>query len=97
MFEDKDLPAAAINRIAKQAVPSHINIAKEAKAALLKASTHYILYATSIAAEIAFERKRKTVSAEDVLQALKRMEFDDFNEVLEESLKRINMSYYFFK
>ncbi|XP_071517969.1 DNA polymerase epsilon subunit 3 isoform X2 [Panulirus ornatus] len=85
--EDLNLPNAVIYRIIKDTLPEGISVAKEARIAIAKAASVFVLYTTSTANTLAQKNKKKTVSAQDVLNAMKEMEFDKFIEPLQESLE----------
>ncbi|KAL3174193.1 hypothetical protein MRX96_041351 [Rhipicephalus microplus] len=53
--EDINLPLSVVTRIVKDALPDGVNVSKEARAALAKAASVFVLYATSSAKE---KRKR---------------------------------------
>ena len=84
--EDLNLPNAVITRIIKDALPDGVAVSKEARSAMAKAASVFVLYATSTANSLAQKNKKKTVSAQDVLNALEEMEFNNFVEPLKESL-----------
>ena len=84
--EEMSLPVAAIMRIIKAKLPDGVQIGKEAKTAFSKACSIFIMYVTTIANDLAKESKRSTVTATDVLNALKELEFDDFLPMVENSL-----------
>ncbi|CAL4112455.1 unnamed protein product, partial [Meganyctiphanes norvegica] len=85
--EDLNLPNAVITRIIKDTLPEGVAVAKEARSAIAKAASVFVLYATSTSNSIAQKNKKKTVSAQDVLNAMKEMEFEKFTGPLEESLE----------
>lgn len=84
--EDLNLPTAVITRIIKDAIPDGVNVSKEARLAISKAASVFVLYATSCSNNFALKGKRKTITATDVLSALEDMEFDQFVEPLKECL-----------
>ncbi|XP_045626300.1 DNA polymerase epsilon subunit 3 [Procambarus clarkii] len=85
--EDLNLPNAVITRIIKDTLPEGISVAKEARSAIAKAASVFVLYTTSTANSLAQKNKKKTVSAQDVFTAMKEMEFEKFIESLQESLE----------
>uniref|UniRef100_T1JJN7 DNA polymerase epsilon subunit 3 n=1 Tax=Strigamia maritima TaxID=126957 RepID=T1JJN7_STRMM len=85
--EDLNLPTAVITRIIKDALPDAVNISKEARAAISKAASVFVLYATSSANNFAIKSKRKTLTGQDVLAAMQDMEFEKFVEPLTECLE----------
>ncbi|XP_048368164.1 DNA polymerase epsilon subunit 3 [Sphaerodactylus townsendi] len=85
--EDLNLPNAVITRIIKEALPDGVNISKEARSAISRAASVFVLYATSCANNFAMKGKRKTLNATDVLSAMEEMEFQRFVAPLKESLE----------
>uniref|UniRef100_A0A8C5R5K6 DNA polymerase epsilon subunit 3 n=1 Tax=Leptobrachium leishanense TaxID=445787 RepID=A0A8C5R5K6_9ANUR len=85
--EDLNLPNAVITRIIKEALPEGVNISKEARSAISRAASVFVLYATSCANNFAMKGKRKTLNATDVLAAMEEMEFERFLVPLKESLE----------
>lgn len=86
--DDLNLPTAVVTRIIKDALPEGCNVAKEAKLALTRAATVFVLYLTAQANNVATERNKKTISDKDVLKALQITEFGRFEDVLNEALDR---------
>ncbi|XP_064395343.1 DNA polymerase epsilon subunit 3-like [Halichondria panicea] len=76
--EDLSLPASVVTRIVKEALPEGVNISKEARTAIGKAASVFILYSTACANNFALKSKRKTLNAADVFSALEDMEFEHF-------------------
>ncbi|XP_072908295.1 DNA polymerase epsilon subunit 3 [Hemitrygon akajei] len=85
--EDLNLPNAVITRIIKEALPDGVNVSKEARSAISRAASVFVLYATSCANNFAMKSKRKTLSASDVLAAMEEMEFDRFITPLKDALE----------
>ncbi|XP_039630889.1 DNA polymerase epsilon subunit 3 [Polypterus senegalus] len=85
--EDLNLPNAVVTRIIKEALPEGVNISKEARSAISRAASVFVLYATSCANNFAMKGKRKTLSAGDVLTAMEEMEFQRFLPPLREALE----------
>ncbi|XP_053551475.1 DNA polymerase epsilon subunit 3 [Bombina bombina] len=85
--EDLNLPNTVITRIIKEALPDGVNISKEARSAISRAASVFVLYATSCANNFAMKGKRKTLNASDVLSAMEEMEFQRFLTPLKESLE----------
>lgn len=86
-LEDLNLPNAVVTRIIKEALPDGVTIGKDARIAVAKASSIFILYLTSSANIIAKKSNRKIISGPDVIQAMTDIEFDQFTEPLQESLE----------
>nr|XP_060613219.1 DNA polymerase epsilon subunit 3 [Anolis sagrei ordinatus] len=85
--EDLNLPNAVVTRIIKEALPDGVNVSKEARSAVSRAASVFVLYATSCANNFAMKGKRKTLNAGDVLSAMEEMEFQRFLAPLKESLE----------
>lgn len=86
-LEDLNLPVTAITRIAKEVLPANIIVSKEAKTALARAASVFILYVSNQATTIATNRNKKTISAQDVLEALSQVDFDCLIEPLQQLLE----------
>ena len=84
--EDLNLPNAVVSRIIKDALPPSVKVSKEAQAAVAKAASVFVLYATSCANNVALKSHRKTIHGGDVVKAMEDMEFDKFIKPLENSL-----------
>ena len=85
--EDLNLPNSIVARIIKESLPEGVNVSKEARTAIAKAASVFVLYATSCSNNIAMKANRKTISGADVLSAMSDMEFDRFTEPLQQSLE----------
>ncbi|XP_069799209.1 DNA polymerase epsilon subunit 3 [Dendropsophus ebraccatus] len=85
--EDLNLPNAVITRIIKEALPEGVNVSKEARSAISRAASVFVLYATSCANNFAMKGKRKTLNVTDVMAAVEEMEFNRFLSPLKESLE----------
>lgn len=86
-LEDLNLPNASVAKIIKEAIPDSVNIGKEARTALARAAAVFVLYISSHASQEAQKSNRKTMVAQDVLDSLTNLEFEEFIEPLKESLK----------
>ena len=80
------LPAASIVRIIKSKLPDGVMVGTETKKAFGKACSLFILYLTTIAADIAKEGNRSTVGGPDVMAALRDLEFDDLLPSVESAI-----------
>jgi len=83
--EDLNLPLAVVSRIIKESLSDNINVSKEARQAISKAASVFVLYATSCANNFALKGKRKTLAANDIFQAMEEMEFERFVPELKKS------------
>ena len=86
--EDLNLPNAVVNRIVRDALPPSCKVSKEANAAIAKAASVFVLYATSCANNVAQKSHRKTLNGADVIKGIQEMEFDKFVKPLETSLEQ---------
>ena len=68
-----------------QQLSDNINVSKEARQAISKAASVFVLYATSCANNFALKGKRKTLAANDIFQAMEEMEFERFVPELKKS------------
>ena len=73
-------------RIVKSAIPDNIQVTKEAKQAFAKAAGIFIVYLTTCANDICKDKKKQTVTAQDILAACGELELDDVKPQLEEFL-----------
>lgn len=85
-MEDLNLPNAVVTRLIKDSLPDGVNVSKEARLALAKAASIFVLFLTSASNNVANKNMRKTISAQDVLQALQDTDFEGFIDPLRESL-----------
>mmetsp|Transcript_3868 Transcript_3868/g.10915 ORF Transcript_3868/g.10915 Transcript_3868/m.10915 type:complete len:216 (+) Transcript_3868:127-774(+) len=83
---DFEPPAACVMRIVKSAIPDNIQVTKEAKQAFAKAAGIFIVYLTTCANDICKDKKKQTVTAQDILAACGELELDDVKPQLEEFL-----------
>lgn len=92
-LEDLNLPNSVVTRIIKDSIPDNQNviISKEARIALGKAASVFVLYVTSAATNVS--RKTggktggKTLYASDVIDAMSDLEFESFVEPLKEAFE----------
>lgn len=85
--EDLNLPNTVIAKIIREALPENVSISKDARIAISKAASVFVLYSTSCANNFAMQQKRKTISAQDVYEAMTDMEFERYVEPLKKSLE----------
>jgi histone H3/H4 len=64
-------PLACVRRILKNTLPSSTNVGKDASAAFARACGIFIIYLTACSNDFAREHKRQTITANDVLAAIK--------------------------
>ncbi|ESO08155.1 hypothetical protein HELRODRAFT_75183 [Helobdella robusta] len=85
--EDLNLPNAVIAKIIKEALPDNVIISKDARLAISKAASVFVLYSTSCANNFAMQQKRKTINAQDVFDAMKELDFESFIAPLKANLE----------
>ena len=64
-------PLACIKRLLKNSLPSSTNVGKDASCAFARACGVFAIYVTTCANDFARENRRTTVTANDILAALK--------------------------
>ena len=84
---DFEPPQAAIARIIKSVLPANVQVTKEARAAFTRAASIFIFYLTHCANDFSREGKRQTIYLQDVKNALRELDFEDFEGPLEEFLE----------
>lgn len=81
-------PQACVQRVIKAVLPDNVQIGKDAKAAFSRSAGIFIMYLTACANDFCREAKRQTISAQDVMQAIKELEFGELEEPLREYLEQ---------
>lgn len=89
---DFEPPQTSVGRIIKGILPSNVMVTKEARAAFTRAAGIFIFYLTHCANEFSREGKRTTISAQDIKNALRELDFEDFEVPLDEFLERKSMA-----
>ena len=74
-------PLACVRRILKNSLPSSTNVGKDASSAFARACGIFIIYLTSCANDFAREHKRQTITANDVLAAIKVSQYGSSNVI----------------
>lgn len=64
-------PLACVRRILKNSLPASTNVGKDASAAFARSAGIFIIYITACANDFARENRRQTITANDVLAAVK--------------------------
>ncbi|VIO99972.1 DNA polymerase epsilon p17 subunit, putative [Brugia malayi] len=85
--EDLRLPQTVIGRLVKDALPPGVIISKDARIAIARAATVFILHAATYAQECAVSNKRKTVTALDVLNAVRVLECEELEKPVKEAVE----------
>ncbi|KER20302.1 hypothetical protein T265_11111 [Opisthorchis viverrini] len=86
--DDLYLPNAVILRIIRDSLPDRTVVSREARSAISKAASSFILYVTSLASTHCEAAKRKTLAVGDILAALKDMQFEHYIVELQTFLER---------
>ncbi|RZB40063.1 CBFD NFYB HMF domain containing protein [Asbolus verrucosus] len=86
-LEDLNLPNLTVQKIIKDALPDGVNVGKDARSALSRATSIFVLYITSQASKEAQKANRKTLLGQDIIAALEELEFEEFVEPLQVMLK----------
>ncbi|KAK2194482.1 bifunctional Histone-fold/Transcription factor CBF-NF-Y-archaeal histone domain/Transcription factor NFYB-HAP3 [Babesia duncani] len=79
---DTTLPIANIGRLMKTALPSTAKIAKHAKEMVKDCVTEFIQFIVSEASDKCLTERRKTLSADDIINAIKNLGFVHYIEAL---------------
>uniref|UniRef100_A0A915A7M8 DNA polymerase epsilon subunit 3 n=1 Tax=Parascaris univalens TaxID=6257 RepID=A0A915A7M8_PARUN len=85
--EELRLPQTVVSRLVKDALPPGVIVSKEARTAISRAAAVFILHASTYAQDCAVSNKRKTVTAADVLSAMRVLECDDLIEPIKEAVE----------
>jgi len=75
-------PLACVRRLLKNTLPSSTNVGKDASSAFARACGIFVIYLTACANDFARENKRQTITANDILAAVKEVDFDEFTPKL---------------
>eukprot|EP00118_Oscarella_pearsei_P025797 m.308789 g.308789 ORF g.308789 m.308789 type:complete len:198 (+) comp44798_c0_seq1:310-903(+) len=88
--DDVNLPRAAVNKLIKEMVPN-IRVANDARELILNCCTEFIHLLASEANEACGKQRKKTISAEHIIESLKSLGFgayvDEVKGVLSEHKK----------
>eukprot|EP00512_Aurantiochytrium_limacinum_P014346 CAMPEP_0171567558 /NCGR_PEP_ID=MMETSP0961-20121227/1230_1 /TAXON_ID=87120 /ORGANISM="Aurantiochytrium limacinum, Strain ATCCMYA-1381" /LENGTH=211 /DNA_ID=CAMNT_0012121499 /DNA_START=92 /DNA_END=727 /DNA_ORIENTATION=+ len=84
-----ELPQASVGRILKRKLPEGVTVSKEAKQAFAKAGGIFVLYLTHASNSFCRTDRRQTISARDVFDGLRCIQFEEFIEPLEKSLQEM--------
>ncbi|KJE90880.1 hypothetical protein CAOG_02118 [Capsaspora owczarzaki ATCC 30864] len=90
--DEHDLPRSVLQRLVKEAIADGLSINKDAKTAVTKSATVFILYLTAAANEIAQKANRKTINANDVMAALESVDLAHLQEPLQQELEAFKLA-----
>lgn len=79
-------PLACISRVIKTALPDNIMMTKDARQAFIRAAGIFIFYVTHCANDYAKENKRATINTQDMKNALKELDFKEFELPIDDFL-----------
>ena len=88
--KDLSLPRTMVTRLAKGVLPPNTQIQKDAILAMSKGATVFVNYLSNAANEHTMKDNRRTVSPQNVLQALRDLEFEAFLPRVEAELAKFN-------
>lgn len=91
-IQDLNLPNSNITKIIKDSLPADINMDKEARIAIARATSVFIMYLSSNAAATAHKNNHKTFSAQNVVDAISEMDFKNFIGPMKASLVQFQKS-----
>ncbi|GIY49797.1 DNA polymerase epsilon subunit 3 [Caerostris darwini] len=81
------VPSESISSLFTNPIPEGINVSKEARSAITRAASVFILYTTACASQVQAASLRKTLAIQDVYTALEDMLFEDMIDPIKESLE----------
>ncbi|KAK6335617.1 hypothetical protein TWF696_002384 [Orbilia brochopaga] len=88
--DDNTLPKTIITRLAKGVLPQGTQIQKDAVTAFTRSTTVFVNYLASAANDITKGHGKKTITPQDVVEALNVIEFPGMKERLEVELQKFN-------
>ncbi|TPP59243.1 DNA polymerase epsilon subunit 3 [Fasciola gigantica] len=86
--DDLYLPNMVLLRILRDTLPERTQVSREARSAISKVASSFILYVTSLASARCEAAKRKTLLASDIMGALQEMQFGHYTDQLNEFVQR---------
>lgn len=82
-------PLACVRRLLKNSLPKSTNVGKDASTAFTRACGIFVIYLTTCANDYAREGRRQTITANDILAAIKELDLEEFTPQLELFLEKI--------
>ncbi|CAD5212369.1 unnamed protein product [Bursaphelenchus okinawaensis] len=92
MEQERLLPIANIQRIMRRVVPEEGKLSKESKDLVQECVSEFIQFVVSEASDHCLEEKRKTISCEDLLKALRDLGFDPYVNVLKRYIENYRLA-----
>ncbi|XP_055920170.1 DNA polymerase epsilon subunit 3 [Eupeodes corollae] len=86
-IEDLNLPTSVVARLIKEALPDGAIVSKEARAAIARAASVFVIFLTSSSTALAKKQNHKTITANNIFEALEELDFNDFIDPLRDDLE----------
>lgn len=86
-LDDLNLPTTIIARLIKDALPQGVSVTAEAKAAIARAASVFVLYLTNMSNSKARQENRKRIIPKDIFDTLTDADFDEFLLPLQEAFE----------
>ncbi|KAL2316678.1 hypothetical protein Fmac_030554 [Flemingia macrophylla] len=80
--DNRYLPNACVQRIMRKVLPEHAKVSEESKEKIAKCATEFISFITVEANHYCQQEQRRTITAEDLIQALKSLAFGVYAKLL---------------
>lgn len=77
------LPIAVISRIMKRHLPPNVKISDESKQLISDCAVEFIRFVTSEAIDMSVDNRRRILSGDDMIGAMKTLGFDAYVNILE--------------
>ncbi|KDN43895.1 histone-fold-containing protein [Tilletiaria anomala UBC 951] len=92
LFQPELLPSANISRLMKATLPATSKISREAKEAVSECLSEFICFITSEANDRCMAEKRKTITGEHILCAMRILGFDNYEMVCKVWLSKYRLA-----
>lgn len=86
-LDDLNLPNTIIARLIKDALPQGVSVTAEAKSAIARAASVFVLYLTNMSNSKARQESRKRIIPKDIFDTLTEADFTEFVAPLKESFE----------
>nr|ABM55616.1 DNA-directed polymerase, epsilon 3, p17 subunit-like protein [Maconellicoccus hirsutus] len=87
-LDDLNLPTTIIARLIKDALPQGVSVTAEAKAAIARAASVFVLYLTNMSNTLARQNSRKRIIPKDIFDSLCEVDFSEFVAPLQDVFER---------
>ncbi|XP_054161921.1 DNA polymerase epsilon subunit 3-like [Oppia nitens] len=87
--DDFNMPVNNIAAIIKECLPNGVTVSQDVRSAVSRSASIFILYVTTCANSIANEHKRKTLTPNDIIEAINQIGFNEFTDELQELYKSL--------